>query len=208
MHFDPLCLFLCFKVRCLWSPCFGPWSTSFLRRFLWSFLFLSLAKIKQCLPPAFNKNSCHHRDFLRYSWEVLGHSQFCFCGPSWANALHCDLHPPPLKWLTEQKNPFEVCKHAARYNEFGCKLLFCLFKPIVFPVSFVAIIFGGVSSSWVHDTCGLVFSPDPQTPTCLNSNSIRNVYRPTGLSIIGTVHVKMQVSPSLNNVICIQHTNK
>ena len=47
--------------------------------------------------------------------------------------------PPPLKWLTEQKNPFEVCKHAARYNEFGCKLLFCLLKPIVFLVSFVAI---------------------------------------------------------------------
>ena len=43
--------------------------------------------------------------------------------------------PPPLKWLTEQKNPFEVCKHAARYNEFGCKLLFCLLKPIVFLVS-------------------------------------------------------------------------
>ena len=47
--------------------------------------------------------------------------------------------PPPLKWLTEQKNPFEVCKHAARYNEFGCKLLFCLLKPTVFLVSFVAI---------------------------------------------------------------------
>ena len=29
--------------------------------------------------------------------------------------------PPPLKWLTEQKNPFEVCKHAALYNEFGYK---------------------------------------------------------------------------------------
>ena len=47
--------------------------------------------------------------------------------------------PPPLKWLTEQKNPFEVCKHAARYNEFGCKLLVCLLKPSVFLVSFVAI---------------------------------------------------------------------
>ena len=92
MQFDPLCLFLCFKVRCLWSPCFGPWSTSFLRSFLWSFLFLSLAKIKQCLPPTFNKNSCHHRDSFRYSCVVLGHSQFCFCGPSWANALYCDLH--------------------------------------------------------------------------------------------------------------------
>ena len=52
------------------SHCFGPWSTSFRRSFLWSFLFLSLAKIKQCLPPALNKNSTHHRDFLCYSWAV------------------------------------------------------------------------------------------------------------------------------------------
>ena len=29
--------------------------------------------------------------------------------------------PAPLKCLTEQKNPFEVCKLAARYNGFGCK---------------------------------------------------------------------------------------
>ena len=26
------------------------------------------------------------------------------------------LIPPPLKWLTEQKNLFKVCKQAARYN--------------------------------------------------------------------------------------------
>ena len=36
-------------------------------------------------------------------------------------ALWFALTPPPLKWLTEQKNPLEVCKHAARYNEFGYK---------------------------------------------------------------------------------------
>ena len=74
------------------SHCFGPWSTSFLWSFLWSFLFLSLAKINQCLPPALNKISTHHDDFLRYSWVVWGHSQFCFCRPSWANAWHCDLY--------------------------------------------------------------------------------------------------------------------
>ena len=34
-------------------------------------------------------------------------------------ALWFALTPPPLKWLTEHKNPFEVCKLAARYNEFG-----------------------------------------------------------------------------------------
>ena len=38
-------------------------------------------------------------------------------------AMWFALTSPPLKWLTEQKNPFEVCKHAARYNEFGYKPL-------------------------------------------------------------------------------------
>ena len=28
-------------------------------------------------------------------------------------ALWLTLTPPPLKWLMEQQNPFEVCKHAA-----------------------------------------------------------------------------------------------
>ena len=36
-------------------------------------------------------------------------------------ALWLALTPPLLKWLMEQKNPFEVCKSAARYNEFGYK---------------------------------------------------------------------------------------
>ena len=83
---------------------FRQWLTSTLCSFLWSFLFLSLAR-KQCLPPALNKNSTHHCDFLRFSWAVKGHSQFCFCGPSWVScvALWCALTPPLLKWLTEQK---------------------------------------------------------------------------------------------------------
>ena len=42
--------------------------------------YLSLARIKQCLPPSLDKNSTHHRDCLR-------HSQFWFCGPSWASAF-------------------------------------------------------------------------------------------------------------------------
>ena len=38
-------------------------------------------------------------------------------------ALWFALTPPTLKWqMTEQKNPFEVCKSAGRYNEFGCML--------------------------------------------------------------------------------------
>ena len=42
----------------------------FFEAFSWSFLFLSLKRIKQCLPPALNKNSTHHRDFLCYCWAV------------------------------------------------------------------------------------------------------------------------------------------
>ena len=43
-----------------------------LRRFFWSFLFLSLiATIKQFLSPALNKNNTHHDNFLRYSWASL-----------------------------------------------------------------------------------------------------------------------------------------
>ena len=42
-------------------------------------------------------------------------------------ALWFALTPPPIKWLTEQNNPFEVFKHAARYNEFGYnKLRHCV----------------------------------------------------------------------------------
>ena len=71
---------------------FRAMTTSFLQSFLRSFLFLSLARIKQWLPPALNKNSTHHRDFFAILEHFRGHSQFCFCRPSWASALHCDLH--------------------------------------------------------------------------------------------------------------------
>ena len=48
-------------------PAPGNNRLSFLRRFFWSFLFLSLARIKQCLPPALYKKFTRHRDFLRCS---------------------------------------------------------------------------------------------------------------------------------------------
>ena len=104
---------------------FRVMTTSFLRSFLWSFLFLSLARIKQCLPPAFNKNSTYHRDFFAVLDHFCGHSQSCFLRAKLGEcvALWVALTRPPLKWLTEQKNPLEVCKHAARYNEFGYKRL-------------------------------------------------------------------------------------
>ena len=45
---------------------------------------------------------------------------FVFVGQ--AGRVRCiviNINSAPLKWLTEQKNPFEVCKRAARFNEFG-----------------------------------------------------------------------------------------
>ena len=62
----------CFKVRCFVIVLFRAIIDylSLLCRFLWSFSFLSLARIKQRLPPSFDKKSTHHRDFLCYSWAV------------------------------------------------------------------------------------------------------------------------------------------
>ena len=62
----------CFKVRCFVIVLFRAIidELSLLRRLFWFFLFLSLARIKQPLPPSFDKKSTHHRDFLRYSWAV------------------------------------------------------------------------------------------------------------------------------------------
>ena len=74
--------------------------------------------LQECLPPSLDKNSTHHRDFLR-------RSQFCFCEPSWASVFkHCGfaLTPPPLKW-ERPKIPPTFAKRAARYNEFGSKAM-------------------------------------------------------------------------------------
>ena len=62
--------FVCFCVSRFAAcdrPVPGNYRLSFLRRFFWSFLFLSLARIKQCLPPALYKKFTHYRDFLRYT---------------------------------------------------------------------------------------------------------------------------------------------
>ena len=62
-----------FKVCCLVIVLFRAiiidW-LSLLRRFFWSFSVLLFARIKQRLPPSFDKKSTHHCDFLRYSWAV------------------------------------------------------------------------------------------------------------------------------------------
>lgn len=63
--------------------------------FFRSFFFLSLATIKQCLPPSLDKNPTNHGDFLRYScavyiWRVI--LSFVFAGKAWWSALNYNLH--------------------------------------------------------------------------------------------------------------------
>ena len=101
------------------SHCFGQWSTSFLRSFLWSFLFLSLAMSASCPQQKFHSSL----QFPSLLLSSLGSFSILFLQAKLGKcvALWFALTPPPLKWLTEQKNQFEVYKHPARYNEFGYK---------------------------------------------------------------------------------------
>ena len=87
----------CFVIILFWAII--DW-LSLLRRFSWSFLFLSLARIMQCLPPSFNKKSTHHRDLRCYSWTVKSLAKLGEHVTMWFA-----LTPPSLKWLMEQKNP-------------------------------------------------------------------------------------------------------
>ena len=94
---------LCFKVCCF--VIFLFWAIidylSLLCRFLWSFSFLLLARIKQHLPPSFDKKSTHRRNFLRYSRAFESFSAKL----GELITLWFALTPPSLKWSTEQKIP-------------------------------------------------------------------------------------------------------
>ena len=72
--------FACFCVSLGSLLSLGQSSTSLIGRFFPSFLFLSLARIKQCLPPSLDKNSTNHDNFLHHFWPVQIHDQFCFVG--------------------------------------------------------------------------------------------------------------------------------
>ena len=67
-------------------------------KFFWAVLFLlSLARIKQCLPPYLDKTSTHHRDFLRHLFSVL--FLYTKLGKR-VQTLWFALTSPPLKRLT------------------------------------------------------------------------------------------------------------
>ena len=111
----------CFKVRCFVIVLFRPiidW-LSLLRRFSWSFLFLSLARIKQRLPPSFDKTSTHHRD----SFAILKQSRVILSQAGGARYNVICINPAFTKMIdgTEKpKIPSKFAIRAARYNEFRC----------------------------------------------------------------------------------------
>ena len=99
VDFDPFCLLRNFKVRCFVIVLF--WAIidwlSLLCRFFWSFVFLSLARIKQHLPPSLDKKSTHHHNFLQlesFSAKMGEHVTLWFV-----------LTSPSPKCLMEQVNP-------------------------------------------------------------------------------------------------------
>ena len=123
----------CISIHCVcfcvsrFVACDRPASGNNQRRFFWSFLFLSLARIEQCLSPALAKSPI----IITISFAILEQSRvilsIVFAGQ--AERVCCIvicINSAPnlqIKWLTEQKNPFKVCKSAAQYNKFGYNFL-------------------------------------------------------------------------------------
>ena len=94
----------------------------------WSFLFLSLARIKQ--------STSYPRQFpltIAISFAIFENSieSFSVCGSSWASSLHCDvslLRPTQMIGGTEKpKIPWSLQKRSVQYIEFGCKYWFPLY---------------------------------------------------------------------------------
>ena len=94
----------CFKVRCFVIVLFPALIDyiRLLRRFFCSFLFLSLARIKQRLPPSFDKNPLT----IAISFAIFLNSLESFSAKLGEHVtLWFALTPPSVKCLTGQNNP-------------------------------------------------------------------------------------------------------
>ena len=93
-----------FKVHCFVIVLFRAIIDQFslLCRFLWSFSFLSLERIKQRPPPSFDKQSTSPS---RFPSLFLSSTESFSAKLGQRVTLWFALTPPSLKWLTEQKNP-------------------------------------------------------------------------------------------------------
>ena len=120
--FDPLCFFLC----SWFAACDRPVSGN--DRLVFFEAFYDLSYLVSCKNKAISA-SCPQQKFhssSRFSslfLSSLGSFSILFLRAKLGECvgLWFALTPPSLTWLTEQKNPLKVCKHAARYNEFGYK---------------------------------------------------------------------------------------
>ena len=94
-----------FKVHCFVIVLFRAIIDQFslLCRFLWSFSFLLLARIKQHLPPSLTINPLT----IAISFAILEQSRVILSQAGQAHyiVICIILTPPSLIWLTEQKNP-------------------------------------------------------------------------------------------------------
>ena len=91
-----------------------------LRRFLGFFSFLSLARIKKCVPTSFDKKSTHHRDFLRYSWAVA----VILSQAGWTRYIVSCINLAFTKMIDGTEKPkirSKFAKRAAQYNKLHCK---------------------------------------------------------------------------------------
>ena len=92
--FDPFCLFRVSRALLCDRPVSGNNRlVKFASQIFWSFLFLSLARIKQRLPPSFDKNSAHHRNLPWFFVSLfVGSLESFSANASWASKWHFDLH--------------------------------------------------------------------------------------------------------------------
>ena len=119
----------CFKVRCFVIVLFQAIidQLSLLRRFFWSFFFLSLGRIKQRQSPSFDIKICSP---LRFPSLFLN-SVESFSAKLGEHVIVICINPAFTKMIdgTEKpKIPLNFAIHAARYNEFRCK------SPIMLPI--------------------------------------------------------------------------
>ena len=75
------------------------------------------------MPPALDKNSTHHRDFFAILQQFRVILNFVFAGQAGRvrRNVIC-INSTPTQMIDRTEKPLEVCKHAARYNEFGSNL--------------------------------------------------------------------------------------
>ena len=101
-------LISCFKVRCLWAIIII--NNNLLCRLFWSFLFLSLARIKQRLPPSFDKNPL----FIPISFPILKQSRVILSKVGWANYIVICINPTFTQMIDRTEKPKILSKFAIR----------------------------------------------------------------------------------------------